>query len=62
MLLGGHLRWDSLGVDYFLKHMDHIEELTVDVANDDDGLLDAEHLAAPARLSVQRLVLAELDD
>ena len=44
MLLGGHLRWDSLGVDYFLKHMDHIEELTMDVANDNDGLLDAEHV------------------
>ena len=44
MLLVGHLRWDSLGVDHFLKHMDHIEELTVDVANDDDRLLDADHV------------------
>ena len=44
MLFVGHLRWNSLGVDHFLKHMDHIEELTVNVANDDDGLLDAEHV------------------
>lgn len=44
MLLVGHLRWDSLGIDHFLKHMDHVEELTVDVTNDDDGLLNAEHV------------------
>ena len=44
MLLVGHLRWDSLGIDNFLKHMDHIEELTVDVANDNYGLLDADHV------------------
>ena len=44
MLLVGHLRWDSLGIDHFLKHMDHVKELTVDVTNDDDGLLNAEHV------------------
>ena len=44
LLLVGHLRWNSLGVDHLLKHVDHVEELTVDVANDDDRLLDAEHI------------------
>lgn len=38
------LRWDSFRVDYLLEHVDHVVELAVDIANDDDGLLDAEHV------------------
>ena len=41
MLLVGHLRWDSLGIDHFLKHMDHVEELTVDIANHDNFSFDS---------------------
>mgnify|MGYP007086555183 CR=1 FL=1 len=39
-----YLRWDALGVDNFLEHVDHIVELPVDVADDDNGLLHAQHI------------------
>ena len=34
-----HLRWYAFGVDHFLKHVDHVVELSVDIADDDHGLL-----------------------
>ena len=39
-----HLRWYAFGVDYFLEHVDHVVELSVDVTNDDHGLLDSDHV------------------
>ena len=34
----------SFGIDHFLKHVDHIVELSVDVADDDDWLLHSQHV------------------
>ena len=34
-----HLRRYAFGVDHFLKHVDHVVELSVDVTDDDHGLL-----------------------
>ena len=39
-----YLLRNSFRIDYLLEHVNHVEELTVDVANDDDGLLNAEHV------------------
>ena len=39
-----HLRRDALGIDNFLKHVDHVVELSVNVTNDDDWLLDSDHV------------------
>ena len=39
-----HLLRDTLRVDNFLEHVNHIKELAVDVADDDDWLLDAQHV------------------
>ena len=40
-----HLRRDAFGIHHFLEHMDHVVELTMDVADDNDGLLDSEHVS-----------------
>lgn len=37
-------RWDTLRVNDLLEHMDHIIELSVDVTDDNDRLLDAKHV------------------
>ena len=36
-----HLRRYAFGVDHFLKHVDHVVELSVDVTYDDHRLLHA---------------------
>ena len=35
---------DALGVDDLLKHVDHVVELSMNVTNDDHGLLYADHV------------------
>ena len=40
-----HLRRDAFGIHHFLEHVDHVVELTMDVTDDDDGLLDSEHIS-----------------
>ena len=44
MLVLRYLLRDALGVDDLLKHVDHVIELAVDIADDDDWLLHAEHV------------------
>lgn len=39
-----NLRWDPLGVDHLLEHMDHVVELSVDISDNNDRLLDAQHV------------------
>ena len=39
-----YVRWDALGVDNFLKHMDHVVELSVYVTDDDNRLLNSNHV------------------
>ena len=39
-----YLRWYALGIYNFLKHVDHVVELSMDVTNDDDWLLDSDHV------------------
>ena len=36
-----HLRWYAFGVDHFLKHVDHVVELSMDITNDDHWFLHA---------------------
>ena len=43
-----HLRWYAFGVDHFLKHVDHVVELSVDVTDDDHGLLHSQHVCLVA--------------
>ena len=40
----GHLLRDSLGIDNLLKHVNHVVVLAMDVANDDDWLLDSQQV------------------
>lgn len=39
-----NIRWDALGVDDLLEHVDHVVELSVDVADDNYRLLDSNHI------------------
>ena len=39
-----YLRRDALRVDDFLKHMDHVEELAMNIANNDDWFIHAQHV------------------
>lgn len=39
-----YLLRNTLGINDLFKHVDHVEELTVDVSNDDDGLFNAQHI------------------
>ena len=43
-----HLRWDAFRVDNFLKHVDHVIELSVDVSDDNHRLLDSNHVGLVA--------------
>lgn len=38
------LLWNAFGVDDLLEHVDHVIELAVDVADDDDWLLDLQQV------------------
>ena len=40
-----HLRRDAFGIHYFLKHVDHVVELTMNVTDNDDRLLDSKHVS-----------------
>lgn len=35
-----NLRSQSFGVNHFVKHVNHVVELTMDVSDNDNGLLD----------------------
>ena len=50
-----HLRWDSLLVNDFLEHMDHVVELSVDITNDDDRLLDTQHIRLVACTKAKKM-------
>ena len=39
-----YLRWDAFRVDNFLKHVDHIVKLSMDVSDDNHGLLNTNHI------------------
>ena len=51
-----HLRWDAFRVDNFLKHVDHVIELSVDVTNDNDRLLDSNHVGLVAWKQIRWLI------
>ena len=51
-----HLRWDAFRVDNFLKHVDHVIELSVDVSNDNDRLLDSNHVGLVAWKQIRWLI------
>ena len=38
------LLWNALWIDDFLEHVDHVIELTMNVTNDDDWLLNLEEI------------------
>jgi hypothetical protein len=43
-----YLRWYALGIYNFLKHVDHVVELSMDVTDDNDWLLDSYHVGLVA--------------
>ncbi len=53
-----YLRRDSLGVDNFLEHVDHVKELTMDITDDDDRLLDSQHVRFAPFTSIRRYTVS----
>ena len=39
-----YLRRNAFWIDDLFKHVNHVKELAVDVADDNHGLLDAQHI------------------